>query len=247
MEIMIVVVILGIVILVISLPPGALRSRAGDREARVNSGDAGLLPEAGSRPATDEAGGTASEDARRRAAGRILAGEAFRQLSSLLEELLAESDPETAALLENGFGLLESRRYDEARSAFRSILEDHPDSVLRGPAQWCLAYSHYLEGGTDNLALAAGRFADFLVRHGNSKPEVLVEAAQLDLAVICMDLMNSDSSRQLKLEAAAVAVASLQSFVDKWPENPQAEAARASIRRIDAFISGMNEAGRTGR
>jgi len=165
------------------------------------------------------------------------------ELPSLLEQLLLESDPAVAALLLRGLELLKAGHYAEARSMFQAIIDEHPESGLRPVALWALALSHYREGGSGNLALSAGRFADFLARYGQFRPEVLVEAAQVDLAVICMDLMKSDASERLKVEAATVAAASMQAFLDKWPGHPQAAAIRASLLQVQGFLHSMQKSG----
>jgi outer membrane protein assembly factor BamD (BamD/ComL family) len=162
-------------------------------------------------------------------------------LRSLLAQVLLESDPAVAGLLVSGLDLLNAGHYTEARSAFQAIMEEHKDSGLQPVALWALALSHYREGGAENLAMSAGRFADFLARYGQFKPEILVEAAQVDLAVICVDLIKSDASERLKVEAATVAAASLQSFLDKWPGHPQAAAIRNSLLQVQSLLPGMQQ------
>ena len=122
-------------------------------------------------------------------------------------------------------------------------MEDRPDSTLRAPANWALAHSYYLEGGHDNTALSAGRFGDFLSRFGSYKPEILVEAARIDLAIICMDLMRSGVTEQERVDAATVAFNSLQEFLNRWPDNPQAAAARASLQQVQDFLASRKKPG----
>jgi hypothetical protein len=171
----------------------------------------------------------------------LLPGETMSDLRSLLAQVLLESDPAVAGLLVSGLDLLNAGHYTEARSAFQAIMEEHKDSGLQPVALWALALSHYREGGAENLAMSAGRFADFLARYGQFKPEILVEAAQVDLAVICVDLIKSDASERLKVEAATVAAASLQSFLDKWPGHPQAAAIRNSLLQVQSLLPGMQQ------
>ena len=197
-------------------------------------------------PASAGAGSGAVNRSQNAVRRPLFPGETMSDLRSLLGQVLLESDPAVAALLLRGLEMLQAGRYTEARSAFQAVMEEHPDSGLRPVALWALALSHYREGGAENLALSAGRFADFLARYGQFKPEILVEAAQVDLAVICMDLMKSQASERLKVEAATVAAASMTAFLDKWPGHPQAAAIRASLLPIQDFLSSMQKS-RNGR
>jgi len=165
------------------------------------------------------------------------------ELSSLLQQLLAGADPESAALLERGMKLLQAGDFAGSRREFQAILDNYPQSVLRPPAQWALALSYYREGGEENMTLSAGRFADFLARYSSYKPEVLVEAAQLDLAVICMNIMRTGPNDKVKIEAASAAARCLQTFLERSPENPQAPAARVSLLQIQSFLASMQEPG----
>ncbi len=94
-----------------------------------------------------------------------------------------------------------------------------------------------MEGGTENLCLAAGRFADFLAQFNNLKPDVLVEAAQINFAIISMELMYLGPTEQERIEAARAAARALKTFLDRWPDNVQAAAARASLLQVQEYLS----------
>ena len=174
---------------------------------------------------------------------RVLPVETALKVPSFLEQILEGADPEEAMLLEQGMGFMKAGNYEEARRLFRALMDEHPDSALKAPAQWALAHSYYLEGGADNIALSAGRFGDFLARFSKYKPEILVEAAQIDLAIICMDIMRSDAKEQVRMEAAAAAASALREFLNRWPDNPQAAAARASLLQIQSYLSNLQKSG----
>jgi hypothetical protein len=250
-EIIVVIGTLSVVIWIVnraSKPVQPMRTSQGIRRVPPESAattphsDASRLEDAAGVPAESTAGSQSQSAVRK----PLLPGETMPELPSLLEQILLESDPAVAALLLRGLELLKAGHYIEARSVFQAIMEEHPESGLRPVALWALALSHYREGGTGNLALSAGRFADFLARYGQFRPEILVEAAQVDLAVICMDLMKSDASERLKVEAATVAAASMAAFLDKWPSHPQAAAIRASLLQVQDFLSSMQKS-RNGR
>jgi hypothetical protein len=223
-------------------PPGREDLPRGGSGA-VDDSDATAQGKAGDVPSTPE--GKSTDE---KAAGkRVFPIETTLKVPSFLEQILSGADSEEAWLLDRGMGFLKDGNYEEARRLFRALMDEHPDSTLTAPAQWASAHSYYLEGGPDNIALSAGRFADFLVRFSKYKPEILVEAAQIDLAIICMDIMRSDAKEQVRMEAATAAASALQSFLERWPDNPQAAAARASLLQIQSYLSRQQKSGAANR
>lgn len=180
---------------------------------------------------------SADPDAGRIAPQRASPDEAQLDIPTILEDVLLGSDPAVAGLLKQGLDFMEAGNYPEARRLFQTIMQEHPESGLQAPAHFSLALSYYMEGGAQNLALSAGRFADFLVNHKNYQPDVLVEAAQIDLAVVCVELMQSGFSERVKTEAARAAAGSLQTLLERWPDNPQAAVCRATLTQIQEFLA----------
>jgi len=245
-EIVVVVLTLAVVIWFVSRALRPVPPTATNQDISGVAHENGAVPLHSDTARPEDAAGAAGESAaanQNPSAVRKprLPGDTIPELPSLLEQILSTADPGVARLLLRGLELLQAGHYAEARSVFQAIMDDHPDSGLRPVALWALGLSHYREGGSENLALSAGRFADFLARYGQFKPEVLVEAAQVDLAVICIDLLKSDASERLKMEAATVAAASMQAFLDKWPQHPQAAAVRTSLLHVRNFLSAMQQ------
>ncbi len=229
-----------------SKPVQPERAEALGREGPPEGGSAavGASNAAARGNSSDVSGGPRGKSTNAKAAGkRVFPIETTLKVPSFLDQILEGADPEEAWLLEQGMDLLKNGKYEEARRLFRAILDEHADSALKAPAQWALAHSYYLEGGADNIALSAGRFGDFLARFSKYKPEILVEAAQIDLAIICMDIMRSDAKEQVRMEAAAAAANALREFLNRWPDNLQAAAARASLLQIQSYLSSQQKPG----
>ncbi len=157
---------------------------------------------------------------------------------SYFEHLLSEVDPQDRTAFEHSLKLMGGGNYAEARRGFHEIIEKNPGTALEAAAHWCLGLAYYMEGGTENLYLAAGRFADLVAHFNNLEPEVFVEAAQIDLAIVCMELMYLVSTEQERIETAKAAAGAFKTFLDRWPDNVQAAAARGSLFQVQDYLSG---------
>jgi tol-pal system protein YbgF len=138
-------------------PPPGMRAEGLPANA---SGETADLPGAGAAPPgalvpIPDASGTltppgASPSAARFApqAARVAAGEGLRPPPPTLPSAPASAQYNSA------FGLLRRADYSAAENAFRSFLQQHPDSGLAGNAQYWLGESYYARGKYGDAAVA---------------------------------------------------------------------------------------------
>jgi len=169
-----------------------------------------------------------------RAGGRSTVSSAGTEIADYLYALLSQADPHKRVRFEEGMDLMARGEYGEARQVLQEF-QDSGETSLRAPSHWALALSYYLEGGEDNLCLAAGRFADFVVNY--SEPDVLLEAAQIDLAIVSMDLMRTGSTERSRADAAWAAARALKAVLARWPDNDQAPAVRSSLHQVEEYLA----------
>jgi hypothetical protein len=114
---------------------------------------------------------------------------------------------------------------------------DHgPDNPNAGAsALWVYAYSFYSEGGMENVQKAKETFEDFIALFANG-PEDLVQAAQIDIAVICIELMRSAPTLGYRIGAAAEAAQVLKNFLLRWPNCPRAYDASIALKNVQDFL-----------
>lgn len=164
-------------------------------------------------------------------------------LEGLSSKWLAAEDiePEAKALFEDGFRRIELGDFREARRTLQRLVKKYSLTKIGAPAYWAIGLTFYREGETHNLVHAERQFKRFLEFFPDSEQE-LVRAAQIDIAVIGLELMRSDrENRGLGIIGALEAVMALQAFLEKWPDDPQACAARNHLKEIDDFL--LNQRG----
>ncbi len=153
------------------------------------------------------------------------------------QHLLADSDPEAVRSFEEGIRLLGSNSCVEARSLFERMIQSYPKDKIDALASWAIGLTYLSEGGIHNLHQAANQFIRFRDAYGSDKDlEELVRAAMIDIPVISIDLMNYAPSEYERTHAADLALKTLRAFLERWPDDAQAPAARAALADVESFL-----------
>ncbi len=156
-----------------------------------------------------------------------------------IQKLILDADPRARDLFESGLSYLNDGKFVEARLAFQVIVRQYPESGLEAPAHFAIGLSWYQEGDTENLLLAADQFKNLLLFFPR-EPELeeLRRAAQVDVAVIDMQLMRSEDSFEHAMISAEAAAGALKAFLLKWPNDPLAPSVSASLIEVQRFMAG---------
>ncbi len=100
------------------------------------------------------------------------------------------------------------------------------------------------DGDEDNKSQDTGfhcqaldQFDNFMIFLGNSKPNELPEAAQMDVAVINLRMMSSTSSLGGSEEHANRAAEALRIFLARWPTSFYATAAKTKLKELESWLS----------
>ncbi|MBZ5500472.1 MAG: tetratricopeptide repeat protein [Acidobacteriia bacterium] len=159
-------------------------------------------------------------------------------VTSSVQRIMAEASPGARTLFEEGLSLMHSGKFSEARETFQELIKTHPEDKAKALASWAIGLAYYQEGGTPNLHQAANQFISFRDSYSSDKDlDEFVRAAMIDIPVILMDLVHYGPSQIERDSAAALAVKTLTAFLDKWPDSPQAPAARASLKEVSDYLS----------
>jgi TolA-binding protein len=155
-----------------------------------------------------------------------------------VQEALAESPQKIKDLFSVGLTYMRMRKFVEARLAFWTIVRSFPGCTLEAPAYLAVGVSYALEGGKENLMLAADQFENYMIFFpaGDGVPELL-QAAQIDLAMVEIQLMQSADGEKEWRTAGAVAAKTLTAFLNQWPDNPQAPTARAWLTLVQYYLA----------
>ena len=103
-------------------------------------------------------------------------------------------------------------------------------------AFWAYTFSFYSEGGYGNKRKAVAQFQDFVTIFPNG-PDDLVKAAQIDIGVINLELMESAPTVGYRVVAANEAASALKAFAARWPDDPKAYAASLALLNAQIFLS----------
>jgi outer membrane protein assembly factor BamD len=139
-------------------------------------------------------------------------------------------------LLSLALTLTDRGEHRYARATLQSIINSYPDSQFVPDAYWAIGLAFYKEGGTHNLGKAMDQFHSFLLFFPNG-PSDLVQAAQLNIASIHLDLMHLGDSGPATIRHAQAAEKILTEFLVRWPQHPEAPAARHSLSETRRYIS----------
>jgi hypothetical protein len=155
-----------------------------------------------------------------------------------LQEALAESPQKIKGLFAVGLAKMRMRKFVEARLAFQTLIRLSTECKLAAPAYLAVGVSYALEGGEENLMLAADEFKNYMIFFPPNEgvPE-LFQAAQIDLATVEIQLMQSADGEKGRRTDGTVAVETLTAFLNQWPDNPEAPAARAWLALAQYYLS----------
>lgn len=131
--------------------------------------------------------------------------------------------------------------YLESRLAFQTLVRTYPEDRAVPLGYWALGLSYYKKGGKENLLLALDNFRNYLLFFPGEKDlEALAEAAQINVAVIEMELMNSARIDKDKFSAAKITAQALTQFLKGYPDSPQAPAAQFQLEEIQWYLAGVD-------
>ena len=154
-----------------------------------------------------------------------------------LRKFLPGSSPQTRTLFERGLALMRDGDYREARIAFQALARGHAGDPFEAPAYFLCGITYHQEG---DLAFAAEGFRNVQLFFGDDQAaQDFVFAAEFDLAVTEVELMRTATTEQARLAAAHSALIALNTFLQNWPNSPQATAA-AYLIEVQQYLSGHN-------
>ncbi len=160
-------------------------------------------------------------------------------LGSLYSKWLRDDsgEREDKRLFEAGISKMRKHEYQSAREDFQSLYKAFPDSKLSVPAYWAIGLAFYEEGGKENLQQAIDYFKNFIIFMGKDEQQELPAAAQLNIAVIYIQLMNTHARTGESKFYAVPAKEALESFLRRWPDSPYAEAAKTQLGLIKSLLA----------
>ena len=138
-----------------------------------------------------------------------------------IPEGVAEAD---AFLFEQGQRALKDRKWLQAREYFRQIVDNYPQSPFRPDAKLAVGDTYIGEGTTESLLLAVNEFREFLTFYPTN---ARADYAQYRLAVAFSEQMLGPERDQ---SATRDTIKELETFVQRYPNSPLLEEARALLR-----------------
>ncbi len=133
---------------------------------------------------------------------------------------LPEVIPSATELYEKGEFELDRKRYDDARTNFRRVVERHPESSFAPRARFLMGRAYYLEGEFDKAIKEFEAFMSFYPRH------MIADLVQYNLAMSYYDQMKSVEQDQ---GLTAKALEHFKRLVKEYPESRYATNALAYI------------------
>jgi outer membrane protein assembly factor BamD len=132
-----------------------------------------------------------------------------------------EPIPPATELYERGQAELDKRRYEEARTNFKRIVERHPDSSLAPRARFLMGEAFYREAEFDKAIKEFEAFMSFWPRH------MIADLVQYRLAMSYYDQMKPVEQDQ------ALAQKALEQFKRLVKEYPESRYAPDALAKID--------------
>ena len=131
-----------------------------------------------------------------------------------------EPIPPAAELYERGEAELAKRRYEDARTNFKRIVERHPDSSFAARARFLMGEAYYREAEFDKAIKEFEAFMSFYPRH------MIADLVQYRLAMSYYDQMKPVEQDQALTQKA---VDQFKRLVKEYPESRYAPDALAKI------------------
>ncbi len=132
-----------------------------------------------------------------------------------------ETIPPADELYSKGEQDLNRRRYEEARTQFRRIVERHPDSSLAPRARFLIGETFYREGEFDKAIKEFEAFMAFYPRH------LIADLVQYRLAMSYYDQMKPVEQDQ------GLTVKALETFTKLVREYPESRYAPEALAKIE--------------
>jgi outer membrane protein assembly factor BamD (BamD/ComL family) len=137
----------------------------------------------------------------------------------------------------SGIDKIRNGKFAEARTALQLLIDLFPNDGSVPLANWSMGLAYFKEGGRENFRKAADKFKEFDLGYDYEPDlEELQQAAEINVALIELDLMKSATGEMLRSEMTAQkvgeAVLGLKSFLANWPDSQFAPAAQAALREI---------------
>ncbi len=153
-----------------------------------------------------------------------------------IQDLLAGSDPTEMSQLDQALKLLDERLFIESRIALIDLVRKRRNKI-QSAAYLAIAVSFYREG---NLRVAADQFESYLIFRGNDREfPAFAEAAQINIAVIQMKLMQTAADDRSRIAAAKAAIKAINAYLERWPQGSQAWAARIALVKLQGVLDGQ--------
>jgi hypothetical protein len=151
---------------------------------------------------------------------------------------------EKAALLDAALNLMDKREFSGARQlllkAFYPVLRLSGNDLATNPemkalhrAMLAMGICLYKEGGTRNLHGAQSCLADYLLFPDD---EDFVQAAQIDLIIVSMELMQSEETEEARILAARDTEGVVETFLRQWPNHPYAQSAASILVQVQKYL-----------
>jgi outer membrane protein assembly factor BamD len=137
-------------------------------------------------------------------------------------------------LYERATGDLKKSKYTVARLALQTLINTYPDSEYLAKAKLEIADSYYKEAGTAGLKQSIVEYKDFITFF-----PFLDEAAYAQLQVGMAHYRQMEKPDRDHAEAVA-AEAELQTFLEKYPDNPLVPEAQQRLRETQEVLAEGN-------
>lgn len=173
------------------------------------------------------------------------------EASKLFVKLTESSDPAASQLFKECFMLMDQGRYRDARLKIVTYIEGKPikGNEFAPPAWWLIAWCLLNEGGKKNLLDAALRFSMYAkLWPAPGELSVMTTAAIAEdyeeltkTALFNGALLYTDLSRTTHVEQSendkyiSNAKEELNSFMAKWPNDPQVPEVRSLLDSLDMY------------
>jgi hypothetical protein len=156
--------------------------------------------------------------------------------SKLYLKLTESSDPEMRQLFDDCFRLIDRGNYREARLKLNAFMDFKSpfENKFMAPGFWLVQWCRLNEGEKKDLLDAAAGFSAYAKLWTDSAEyKELTKAALINSALIYVEA--SFTALEKQSEYSQYATEALNSFLAKWPDDPQASEARTLLESLNGF------------
>ena len=148
---------------------------------------------------------------------------------------IVSAEDETTPLFESGMGHLRHERFVQARLAFQTLINHHPDSRY---TPLCFAYiadAYHDEGGIENWAQADAQFSDFVIFYPTHE---LADDALFKIGKINNELMkHSGTDSRRKSYYSGRAVSALENLLADYSHSELRASAKELLSEIRQYLN----------